>query len=123
MCYELLFSLLNIHLTGRGGKIASLRILLTPWTVSIKFWFLYTYLEMFLCSYYCVKCSNISWVMYFSVPNFLHQEMGADGFSLVSWDSVIINEVIGMDHYLSPHWDETADTERQWQVLNETIRR
>lgn len=48
--------------------------------------------------------------MCLSVPNFFHQEMGTDGFSLVSWDSVIINEVIGMDHYLSPRSNETADT-------------
>jgi len=39
--------------------------------------------------------------MCLSVPGFLHQEMGADGFPLVSWDSAIINKVIGMDHCLS----------------------
>lgn len=48
--------------------------------------------------------------MCLSVPNFFHQEMGTDGFSLISLDSVIINEVIGMDHYLSPRSNETADT-------------
>lgn len=58
--------------------------------------------------------------MCLSVPNFLHQETGADGFSLILWDSVIINEVIGMDHYLSPHSNETADTEMV-QMLNENI--
>lgn len=50
--------------------------------------------------------------MCLSVPSFLHQEMGADGFSLVSWDSVIVNEVVGMDHSLSLHVNDTSNVKR-----------
>lgn len=39
--------------------------------------------------------------MNLSVPSFLHQEMRADGPSLASQHSVIINEGIGMACYLS----------------------
>lgn len=61
--------------------------------------------------------------MCLSVPNFLHQEMGTDGFSLILWDSMIINKVIRLDHYLSPLSNETADAKRQWQMLNENTRK
>lgn len=65
--------------------------------------FLYTYLKTFLCSTASLNAPvSPAFYMCLSVPNFLHQEMGTDGFSLISWDIVIINEVIGMDHYLSP---------------------
>lgn len=60
--------------------------------------------------------------MCLSVPSSLHQVTGADGFPLVSWDSAVIDKVIGMGHRLSPQVSGIADTERQWQALHEPTR-